>query len=358
MEPRIAIHHREGSHSTRWIEVCRERGLNYSVVDGYACDVIERLRSMDVLLWHFHQLVAKDMKMARAVLRSAETMGLAVFPNAATCWHYDDKIGQKYLLEAVSAHLIPTYIFYELEEALAWIDQATYPKVFKMSRGASALNVRLVRSADEARKLARRAFGAGFKAVPSYWVDARTRMEKVRRKRNYRATLERLPRTLRNIRRANQLLGRENGYIYFQEFLPNNDHDTRITIIGNRAYGYCRGVRDNDFRASGSGRNNYDPKSIDLRCIPLAFEATERIGAQTLAFDYIYDLEGQPRLTEISYCYNQAYLHHCPGQWDRNLKWTEGHLWPEDAILDDMLAEAQRRGAGRAAPSVPAQPPA
>ena len=31
------------------------------------------------------------------------------------------------------------------------------------------------------------------------------------------------------------MMGREKEYIYFQDFIPGNDYDTRVTIIGDRA---------------------------------------------------------------------------------------------------------------------------
>jgi hypothetical protein len=42
--------------------------------------------------------------------------------------HFDDKIAQKYLLEAVEAPLAPSYVFFHKEDALGWISQATFPK--------------------------------------------------------------------------------------------------------------------------------------------------------------------------------------------------------------------------------------
>lgn len=43
------------------------------------------------------------------------------------------------------------------------------------------------------------------------------------------------------------------GYIYFQDFIPNNNYDTRVKVIGNRCAALRRYNRKNDFRASGSG---------------------------------------------------------------------------------------------------------
>jgi hypothetical protein len=35
-------------------------------------------------------------------------------------------------------------------------------------------------------------------------------------------------------------------------------------------------------------------------------------------------------------------VHSCPGHWDKNLKWHRGKMWPQDAILEDMLAAPNR----------------
>ena len=55
-------------------------------------------------------------------------MGTPVFPNYNTSWHFDDKVGQKYFLEAIDAPLVPSHIFYSKKEALEWIKNAKSQK--------------------------------------------------------------------------------------------------------------------------------------------------------------------------------------------------------------------------------------
>ena len=50
-----------------------------------------------------------------------------------------------------------------------------------------------------------------------------------------------------------KIQGKEREYVYFQEFLPGNNFDIRIIVIGDKAFGLKRMVRKGDFRASGSG---------------------------------------------------------------------------------------------------------
>jgi glutathione synthase/RimK-type ligase-like ATP-grasp enzyme len=339
MNPRVAIHRSEGSFSDRWIEYCAEHGVAYEVVNCYDSGILGRLASANALLWHWSHGIAADLLMAHSIIRSAETMGLKVFPSTATCWHFDDKVAQKYLLEAVGAPLVPAHVFFDLETAFRWIDQAAFPKVFKLRRGAGSMNVRLVRSAAEARRLARRAFGRGFKAVGRYFVDAPTRLRKVRRRGDLLGALKRLPRTFWNGYRSNLLIGRERGYVYFQDFMPDNLFDTRVTVIGNRAFGFTRNVRPRDFRASGSGSIDYDLKRIDPQCVRIAFDTAARIGSQSTAFDFVRSAGGQPQIVEISYGYLASAVYNCVGHWDSDLRWHEGHVWPQDAILEDLLAE-------------------
>lgn len=335
----IAIHHREGSFSNRWIEYCLEHGIRHRVVSCYANDIIRQLASARALLWHWHHMIKSDVLAASHIIKVAERMGLRVFPSTDTCWHFDDKVAQKYLLESVGAPLAPAYVFFDAQVALDWIAGTSFPKVFKLRRGAGSLNVRLVRTAAEARRLVHRAFGRGFRPVPGYLQDASTKFRKARLAKDIGGRLRRLPSVLRDISRRNRELSLERDYAYFQDFIPGNTFDTRVTVIGNRAIAYTRGVRTNDFRASGSGKNDYDPKRIDPRCITVGFEVTRKANAQSMAFDFIKTPEGDVRLVEVSYAYVPAFLHNCAGHWDSSLNWHEGHLWPQDAILLDLLEQ-------------------
>jgi glutathione synthase/RimK-type ligase-like ATP-grasp enzyme len=343
MTVQLAIHAREGSFSERWMAYCDEHKISYRLVNCLNSDIIAQLVSVDALLWHWHHHDPSEQLMARQVIMAAEAMGVAVFPSTLTCWHFDDKVGQKYLLEAVGAPLVPTYVFYDLREALQWIDGAVFPKVFKLRTGAGSSNVWLVRHAQEARMLARQAFAGGFRPIASYQQDARRRWRHARQQRDLFSVVKRLPRTLATIRQLNRALKRERGYIYFQDFIPNNQFDTRVTIIGNRAFAYTRNVRPGDFRASGSGDVVYDIQRIHPQCVLIAFEVTRKVGAQSMAFDFVLAANQQPMLVEVSYGYIPKLVYQCPGHWDDQLTWHKGHLWPQDAILIDLLEDYKPR---------------
>lgn len=334
----IAIHDSPGGFSDRWLSVCRDRGLPVRKVNCLASDVVAQCKDVDVLLWNFLHGQPREDLLARSVVHALEASGVLVFPNVATSWHYDDKVAQKYLLEAINAPLIPTWVFTSREEALIWIASATWPKVFKLRCGAGSRNVQLVRSRSEAIGLCRRAFGRGFAASAGYFADMRTRLRNTKDRRSFWAKVRRAPQVFLNNLMLRRVLPRQRGYVYFQEFLPGNQFDTRITVVGERAFGFIRQNRPGDFRASGSGLPLYERERIDTRCVTIAFNVAKLLGAQSLAFDFLFDANGAPRIGEVSYCYVAEAVHQCPGHWDRDLRWVEGRVWPQDAILEDLLA--------------------
>src|SRR5262249_28057322 len=148
---RLAIHHTEGSFSTRWKAYCDQHAIPYKVVNCLESNIMRQLTFADALLWHWVHYDQREQLVARQIITSAEAMGIIVFPSLANCWLFNDKIAQKSLRGGVGAPLVPAYVFYDSGEALRWIDEALFPKVFKLRKGAGSANVRLVRNAREAR---------------------------------------------------------------------------------------------------------------------------------------------------------------------------------------------------------------
>ena len=337
----IAIHHRPGSFSDRWLEYCQVNKIPHLIVDCLKNDILNQLDPVSALLWHFTHGKYIETIMAREIITAVEKKGIKTFPDINTCWHFDNKIAQKYLLEAINAPLVPSHVFYQKETVMEWLGKTNYPKIFKLKNGAGSSNVRLVKNKGEAIKLCQQAFGRGFISHRGYFGDTQTKIRKTKSLPDLFAKLKRFPKYFINAAMAKRDTPRERGYVYFQDFMPGNQYDTRITIIGNRAFGFTRDVRPNDFRASGSGSISYDLKRVDMQCVGIAFEVAEKIRSQSMAFDFIKDENGKPKIVEISYGFNSKAVYDCAGYWDRKLKWHEGYVYPEDAIIEDLLNPRQ-----------------
>ena len=258
---RIAISHRKTGFSQGWIDYCIKNKIDYKIVNCHDNDIIKQIRDCNALMWHHHHTSSKDVQFAKQLLYSLEMSGKLVFPDFRTCWHFDDKLGQKYLLEAIGAPLVPSYAFYSSEDVIRWIRETEFPKVFKLRGGSGSTNVKLVKSTREAIRLARKAFGIGFKSYNAPFI-LRDRWLK------YKRGKEPLIGVIKGIARIfittpySSTIGRTRGYIYFQDFIPDNTHDIRVTYVNQRCFALRRKVRPGDFRASGGGIIDYDMSQI------------------------------------------------------------------------------------------------
>lgn len=334
---KIAIHHREGSFSDRWISYCRENSIEYKIVDGFSNNIIEDLKDCELFMWHHHPCNFKDVLCAKKILYSLENTKILAYPNFSTGWHFDDKVAQKYLFEAIDAPLVPSYVFYDKATVLEWIDKTTFPKVFKLKGGAGSANVKLVNSKKEARRLANIAFGKGFSQF--------NRIENLKeRLRKFKEGKDSWIGVLKGVARLfittefDKQQPKEKGYIYFQDFIENNNFDVRVVVLdGKIAAAEKRFVRENDFRASGSGSFTYD--GIDLDIIATAFEVSKKLNFQSIAFDFVKDKNGHPLIIEVSYGFGVDGIEKVPGYWDDNLDWHNKEFKPEEIIIKDLIAK-------------------
>jgi glutathione synthase/RimK-type ligase-like ATP-grasp enzyme len=333
---KIAIHHHSPfSFSNRWVAYCEEKGINHKIVDCYKSDIIEQLNDCDALMWHFHHASPKDSLFAKQLLYSVQASGKKVFPDFNTVWHFDDKVGQKYLLESISAPLVPSYVFYSKQDALKWVQSTVFPKVFKLRGGAGSANVRIVKNKLKAIRFINQAFGRGFKHGRLLDIKERYRLYKLG-KGSLHIILKGFARLFIPTQFA-KVQGKEKGYIYFQDFIPNNNSDTRIIVIGKKAFALKRLVRKNDFRASGSGSLLYSKNEIDERCVKIAFKLAEKLKTQCIAYDFIFDEYKKPLIVEISFGFGVEAYDLCPGYWDYELKWHEGSFNPQVWMIENLI---------------------
>lgn len=337
---KIAIHNRQGSFSDRWIVYCETNKIDYKVVNAFDSNIIEQLKGYDIFMWHHHHSEFKDVLLAKKILFALEHAGIKVFPDFKTGWHFDDKVAQKYLLEAINAPLVPSYVFYNKQQALNWANETSYPKVFKLKGGAGASNVKLVRSSSQAINLIDQAFGCGF-AQFDRLGHFKERFNKFKNgKDTFIGVLKGFARIFIVPEFAKQQPA-EKGYIYFQEFIPNNDSDIRVIVVRDKAFAIKRMVRDNDFRASGSGNIVYDKNKIDEVFLRTAFDVNAKLQSKCTAFDFILH-DGKPLIVEISYGFSVEAYDNCPGYWDENLNWNNTIFNPQEWMIENLIKEVAK----------------
>jgi glutathione synthase/RimK-type ligase-like ATP-grasp enzyme len=332
---KIGIHHTKGLFSERWIAYCKENSISYKLVDCYKTDIIQQLSDCDALMWHFLHKSPKDSKFAKQLLFSVQASGKNVFPDYHTVWHFDDKIAQKYLLEAIGAPLAPTYVFYSKQDALDWAVQTQFPKVFKLRNGAGSDNVWLVKSKYSAIRIINKAFNKGFKQYEA-WSNLKERYRKYRLgKTTFWNLFKGFIRLFHTTEYA-RVTGREMGYVYFQDFIPGNDHDIRIIVVGDKAFAIKRMIRTNDFRASGSGFIRYEKDNFKDDTVRLSFEMTRQLNSQCAAFDFVFSND-KTYVLEVSFGFVKEVYDPCTGYWDQNLNWHEGSFDPYGWMVENLI---------------------
>jgi glutathione synthase/RimK-type ligase-like ATP-grasp enzyme len=337
VEPlRVAVGRDHAGWDERFAEALQahvEQGapLEYAIVDLGAYDWIERVAPYDAILWnpqYMGPFGASQFK--EKVYFLEQFLGKRVCPNYRSVWHYESKFAQSYVFETEGVPTPATFVSFDHEEAWRIAQHETYPVVAKKSFGAASQNVRLLRSSSEARrfldeaffqelwdvaKASRGAAGAALSSVTKRWFWAKV---------------------------LQRLLGRESvGSAYWQEFVAGNDADLRVTVVGSRAVGFWRKNREGDFRASGSGRIDYEtPVPTDV--VAYLFNLSQRLGFDSMAYDIVFR-EGGFVVLEMSYDYIDRAVYAAPGCFERDeegvVTFLEGHVWPEQLWVDRVLAE-------------------
>ena len=334
---KIAIHPFNKGFDETWLPYLKKKGIDFKIVDCYKTDVIKQIQGCTHLFCQWSQHDPKAMMMAFDLTKSLEKKGIKVFPNSNNSWHYDDKVAQKYLLEAIEAPFVNSYVFYSKKEALTWLNTTTFPKVFKLKGGAGSNNVKLVKNKLVAKKMITKSFGSGYNKVDRVALfKDRIRIFKLNPSKQ---TIIGFFKGLARLFIATdyeKVMGKEKGYTYFQDFIPNNDSDIRIIIIGKRAFGIKRKVREGDFRASGSGSISFDINGIPKDSIKIAFEVSEKLNTDCLAYDFVY-LNNEAKIIEISYGFSASGYQKVKGYWTKDLKFVYEQRPLADYILDDIL---------------------
>lgn len=334
----IAIHHTEGDFFSKyWIKYCEENNISYKLVNAYSNTIINDLENFNIFLWHHSNYDYRDALFAKQLLFSLAKKGIKVFPDFKTNWHFDDKVGQKYLLEAIKAPLIKSYVFYTKKEALEWLDSTSLPKVFKLRGGSGSSNVKLITTRKQGKKIINKAFGAGFEQFDRL-THLQYRFDHFKSgKENFIAVLKGLVRLFIGSEYSNSS-PREKGYVYFQDFIPQNNFDTRVVVInGKFAAAERRFVRKGDFRASGSGNFSYE--GINLNIIKCAFEVSKKLDVQSVAFDFVLDTNNKPLIVEISYGFGTKGIRGVPGYWDDKMNWYNDEFKPEEFIMEAVVQD-------------------
>jgi len=279
----------------------------------------------------------KDKPIYRILNVIEHYLGIPVFPHHGSTWHRHDKLSQYYLFRAASVPMPKTWVFWDQQRAREWALQTDYPKVFKLSIGGGCKDVVLVHSAEEACRLIDRMFGPGIYHRQIHQHLTGGMPVNLQHLRTLAGRCKAAIRYVAQGRPSGSFL--EQGYVYFQEFVPGNDYKTAIQVIGDRAFGFLRFNGPNDFRSNGV-KYDYSPSHINLKCVQIAFDISKRLGFPMMSYDFLFH-HGEPVVLEMSFKDGKT----CD-YWSHDLEWVSEPMYPQEAQVETFLNQI-RSGHGK-----------
>jgi glutathione synthase/RimK-type ligase-like ATP-grasp enzyme len=310
--------------------------LQYAVVNIDRHDWVEKIIDADAVIWkpaYMYPRFAGYFK--EKIYFMEKILGKLIFPNFDTIWHFDSKIAQKFFFDHYGIPTPRTFASFDYRDAIEVLGNYQLPVVYKESHGASSEHVRLIKTVALAKRYINRIF------IENRWRElkkGRNKIITVIRSFFYNVFWHKL---------LQKMLHKEPfGAIYWQELIPDNDADLRIDIIGDRyAFGFWRNNRCNDFRASGSGRIDFQ-RQLPLEIMKYCFQINKNHNFDSMAYDIIFKNK-QFVITEMSYGYNDKAVYDCGGYYVLTPKdeiiYHAGHTWPQEIWIEWLIDRLQMR---------------
>jgi len=309
--------------------------ISFEIINLDSSKWLKIVDSFDFILWNPSYMgVSPASHMKEKIYYLQNILHKNVMPNFNTVWHFESKVAQNYLFTYHGINIPKTVVSFDYEDAVSEIDSFHFPVVMKKSEGAASYNVKLIKNKKTLLNYFEKTF------CDQFWGKTRP-------------GTNRFLFLIKNFwhrwfvswvlwKHAN-LDGGE-GVAYWQEFIPGNDADVRITVIGDRfAYGFWRNNRPNDFRASGSGLIDYQ-KIVPQELIKYCMSINQKLEFDSMCYDILFTKDSFV-ITEMSYNYVDKALFASPGYYfrkaDDELVFISGHIWPQSLWINWLLIKTK-----------------
>lgn len=310
-KPRVGIV-RDIEEFPRWTKYRRfleTNGFDHDYLDIHAQDWIEKARRFDAVIGLASNEIT-CLEEIRSKYYFLETyLGKRCYPSAAQALLYEDKSLEAHIAEVCGLPFAKPYISHDEKDALIMLESARYPLVSKIDHSSGSVGVELVKTPRRARRIVRQAFS-------------------------------------RNGRRTHVPWFRQKGYVYFQEYIPNDGYDVRVIMVGQRAFGYYRKVLSGDFRASGM--DAVEKRALPEEAIRIARKVQRSIRTPQLVVDMVHGLDGRYAIIEFSIVCQvqtpeQLLVDGVPGAYvigdDGDIRFEKGRYWVHELALREFLLD-------------------
>ncbi|GJQ07339.1 ATP-grasp domain-containing protein [Capnocytophaga cynodegmi] len=281
--------------------------IDYQFYDIYRNNWLEVARELDIIVWHTNSSPI-DMYIAESKIYVLEkVLKKTCFPSFHEVWQYEDKNRSTFLYKALNLPLIETFVSNSKKEASSMISRIKFPIIYKTYIGSSSKGVVKIDNYSQAKKIVNKIFShKGLRTVYPYF--------------------------------------RQKNTVLFQRFISNAEFDLRIMMIGNKAFGYYRYAKKNDFRASGAGI--YEKKEIPKEAIKIAIDIKNKLNSRLMGVDLLFcNKSNQYKIIETS-LFNQIdtpeqlVINGVAGYYDlstENFEFKEGKFWIHELVMEYII---------------------
>lgn len=168
------------------------------------------------------------------IILNLENSGVTCLPSYSYLRAHNNKVYMELLRKTVNFEelsSISSQVFGSFEELKSTSHEFIFPVVIKPASGAMSRGVGIAHNYDELLRKTQK-----ISSTRNILIDLKDRLRKFKYGDKY--VLESLNR---------------NKFIV-QNFIPNLNNDWKVLVYGNKLFVLYRGNRENDFRASGSGK--------------------------------------------------------------------------------------------------------
>lgn len=283
--------------------------IDYQFYDIYRHDWLEVAEELDVIMWHTFSSPI-DMYIAESKIYVLEKiLKKTCFPSFHEVWQYEDKNRSTFLYKALKLPLIETFISNSKKDALSMLEKMSFPLIYKTYIGSSSKGVTKVNNSSQGKKIINKIFShKGLATIYPYF--------------------------------------RQKDTVLLQEFIHDADYDLRIMMIGNKAFGYYRFPKKNDFKASGSGL--YEKKEIPKEALNIAINIRAKLNSRLMGVDLLFCKKSNKyKIIETS-LFNQIdtpeqlVIDGVAGYYDistENYEFKEGKFWIHELVMEYVVEE-------------------
>lgn len=286
-----------GEHK-KYIEACEYLGVDYEVVDFLSADWLKNIKKSKAdgfLCTSTCDSIERKSILDERHYTIEQMLKRPIYPSFQELYIHENKRNMAAWLEVHGYPHVHTRVFTNRKEAMAFLDKATYPLVFKSNLGAGSSKVKIVKNKWYAKYFA-------FSVFPL--------TEKIRSLNIGKIYINKFF----GLKIFPDFANMQKFYLLVQDFKPII-HEWRIIKIGDSYFGHQKLLKGNF--ASGSDAVGWvePPKAL----LDITRELCDKGGFRSMAVDIFETKDGEYFINEIqtmfgSYLNSQMYIDGKPGR--------------------------------------------